>query len=322
LVKYVDYMRIRFYISALFLFGVISYAQAQEGQAERHFLEGRWKLAVKEYEDAVRANPTAGALNRLGQAHFYAGDYEAAERAFREALGIEENPESMIYLAMVEAATDKGKMGALTALAEKYGESALLLRAAGVALLKHNDREGALGNLLSSAVKDPRDYMTHFYIGLIHERGHRYDEAIEAYKRSIELNPVFAQAINNLGYSYKERRYYTYAIEKYEEAISIDPENAGFHYNLGNALSHKGMAGEALDSYRRAVELDPGFAKAHYNLGRSYIGLGLLEDGIRELRLYIKHWDRALVEAGAPTPEAVREEIRLLDDMVRERKGR
>lgn len=313
-------MRIRFLVPVLLIFGISSFARAQTGLAEKYFLEGRWGKAIEEYGEANRESPSVKALNRLGEAYFYAGDLRASERSFRRALEMEDNAESRIFLAMVEAVNDKDRIGDLAGLSEEYGESAFLLRAVGVALLKHGDRDGAMGNFLSAAVKDPEDYMTHFYIGLVLERRHLYDGAIKAYKRSVELNPAFAQAINNLGYCYKERRYYTYAIEKYEEAIAIEPDNAGYHYNLGNALTHKGRVREALDAYRRAVELDPAFAKAHYNLGRSYIGLDMLEEGVKELRLYLKHWDKSLTGTDAPSPGAVKSEIELLEGIIEERK--
>jgi tetratricopeptide (TPR) repeat protein len=303
-------------VLVLSLFGI---GPNQEYPAEKYFMEGKWKMAIKEYRALAESDSSVETLNRLGEAYFYGNDFRAAEKTFKKSLDLEESAEARILLRMVRAVRNKGRLDDLKDLKKEYGENALLLRSVGVALLHHNKPHEAMPYLRRAKAKDPGDYMTHFYIGLIHERMHQYDACMPAYRESISLNPRFAQAVNNLGYCYKERRYYTYAIEQYEKAIAIEPDNANFHYNLGNAQAHKEMIEEALQSYKRAVELDPEFAKAHYNLGRSYIGLDMLENGIMELKLYLKYFDKSVLAAGAPPRSVVKDEIKLLEEMVEEK---
>ncbi len=316
LVKYSTTMRISVLVSALLFYVFVSPGSAELSQAEQYYLEGKWAKAVQEYRAVIDEDPTVKTLNRLGEAYYFSGDLRAAENAFERAMALKENPESAILIAMVHAVRDKRKISDLKSLLGTYGESALLFKALGAAHLKHKDHSGAMGYLLLSIEKDPGDYMAHFYIGLIRERKHRYAAAIEAYKKSLEINPVFAQAANNAGYCYKERRYYTYAIEMYEKAIAMEPDNASFHYNLGNALTHKHQIKEALDEYKRAVELAPDFAKAHYNLGRSYIGLDMHGEGIESLQLYLKYWDKSLSGSDAPSRDVVKDEIAVLRDII------
>jgi superkiller protein 3 len=290
--------------------------------ADEYFIEGKWKKAIPEYKALIKAYPTVERINRLGEAYFFGNDFRAAEKTFKESLDLEETAEARILLQMVRAVRNKGKLDDLKDLEKEYGQTTLLLRSIGAAMLHHKRHDEAMAYFQHAKAKDPNDYMTHFYIGLIRERKHRYDDCIPAYKEAIRLNPRFAQAVNNLGYCYKERHYYTYAIQQYEEAVAIEPDNANFHYNLGNAQTHKKMIKEALRSYKRAVELDPKFAKAHYNLGRSYIGLDMLEKGLKELKLYLKYFDKSILAAGAPPPSIVRGEIRLLKEMIEEKKAR
>lgn len=317
LVKYSTTMRISVLVSALLFYVFVSPGSAELSRAKQYYLEGKWAKAVQEYRIVVDEEPTVQTLNRFGEAYYFSGDLRAAENAFKRAMALKENPESAILIAMVHAVRDKRKISELEGLSDTYGESALFFKALGAAHLKHKDHSGAMGYLLLSIEKDPGDYMAHFYIGLIRERKHRYDSAIEAYKKSLEINPIFAQAVNNVGYCYKERRYYTYAIEMYEKAIAMEPDNANFHYNLGNALTHKKRIEEALDEYTRAVELAPDFAKAHYNLGRSYIGLDMHEEGVKSLQLYLKYWDKSLSGSDAPPRSVVKDEIAGLKDIIK-----
>jgi superkiller protein 3 len=301
----------------------IAFSPAFAGQgnlADEYFLEGKWKKAITEYKSLIEGYPTAERINRLGEAYFYGNDFGAAEKTFKKSLDLEDNAEARILLQMVLAVRDKGKLDDLKDLGKEYGKTALVLKSIGAAMLHHKKHDDALVYFQHAKAKDSGDYMTHFYIGLIHERKHRYDDCMPAYKESIRLNPRFAQAVNNLGYCYKERHYYTYAIQQYEEAVALEPDNANFHYNLGNAQAHKEMTMKALQSYKRAVELDPKFAKAHYNLGRSYIGIGMLEMGIKEFKLYLKYFDKSVLAAGAPPRVVVRDEIRLLKDIIEEKK--
>jgi|GEM_PF-1045350 len=294
---------------------------AQDDLAGKYFTEGHWKKAVQEYKALSDEQPTVFNLNRLGLSNFYANNFVESQKAFERALKVQDNEESEILLAMVKVVRNREKLADLLALSDKYGDSALLMRSVGAALLHHKEHDEALRYLKMAEALDPNDYMTKFYIGLVHERKFDYDACMEDYKQSIELNPRFAQAVNNLGYCYKERHYYTYAIIEYKAAIAISPDNAYFHYNLGNAQTHKGLIPEALQQYKRATELDPTFAKAHYNLGRSYIALDRLEDGIAQLKLYLKHYDKSLIGTDAPPPSSVRQEIKFLREEIRDRKN-
>jgi COMPASS component SWD3 len=57
------------------------------------------------------------------------------------------------------------------------------------------------------------------------------------------------------------------AIDAYRKAIELNPNYAGAHYNLGNALRDQEKPDEAIDAYKKAIELNPNYAEAHCNLG-------------------------------------------------------
>jgi tetratricopeptide (TPR) repeat protein len=80
----------------------------------------------------------------------------------------------------------------------------------------------------------------------------------------------FAQSYYRLGVIYEKKGSMTDAMESYRKALDLDPELTAAHLNAGILLSRVGRYGEAKAELMRTVELDPGYAKAYYNLGLVY----------------------------------------------------
>ncbi|MDP2167622.1 MAG: tetratricopeptide repeat protein [Thermodesulfovibrionales bacterium] len=294
-----------------------AYASAVNAPSETpefYLLQGKWQLAIEGYKDI--AEPTVHDLLMLADAYFYSGNYDLARLTWKTALKKEDNADSKISLAMLDAIKKKRHIKKLEAMLRDLSDNARLWRATGIAHMKNGLDDRAIYYFQVAAEKNPGDYMSYFYIGNIYENHFLFGEAAEAYKKSIGINPNYAQALNNLGYSHKERHFWTYAIEMYRRAVEIMPENASFLYNLGNAYNHKEMRQEAFECYQKAVQLEPEFAKAHYNLGKAYIRKGIYRQGLEELKLYVKFWNSSISPADAPPPEEVENEIHDLEELL------
>jgi len=59
------------------------------------------------------------------------------------------------------------------------------------------------------------------------------------------------------------------AIECYKKAIEINPNIAEFYSNLGISLGDYGRNMEAIECHRKAIEINPNIAKGFFNLGNS-----------------------------------------------------
>jgi len=111
-------------------------------------------------------------------------------------------------------------------------------------------------------------------------------EAEEAYRRSLQLDPDFAEALVNLGRMLQAQGRVHEAEDLYRRARTAQPDLAVAAFNLGTVLDEQRRAREAIDAYQVAIELDPDFADAHHNLAGLYEQAGNAVAAFRHLRRY------------------------------------
>jgi tetratricopeptide (TPR) repeat protein len=94
----------------------------------------------------------------------------------------------------------------------------------------------------------------------------RISEAMDHFRKAIEINPDYAEVQINLGTALAEQNQAAEAIGHYERALEIKPGNGKAHYNLANILATQGRFDEAIRHYGQAVALMPDFIHARYQL--------------------------------------------------------
>jgi tetratricopeptide (TPR) repeat protein len=112
------------------------------------------------------------------------------------------------------------------------------------------------------------------------------DEASDAYRAALELEPEFADAHVNLGRLLHEVGDVYAALVHYRAALSLRPGDATAAFNVGVALEDLGATVDAIAAYRRALECDARNPDAHYNLARLLEQDGKPDLAVRHLLLY------------------------------------
>jgi tetratricopeptide (TPR) repeat protein len=104
-----------------------------------------------------------------------------------------------------------------------------------------------------------------------------YADAIDAYKKTIKIDPNdtttyknLVIAYNNMGVDYYNQEMYIDAINAYQRAIQLDKNNTSIYDNLGLVYYTIGKHEEAIYAYKKAIQLDPNNIKAYDNLGTVY----------------------------------------------------
>ena len=103
--------------------------------------------------------------------------------------------------------------------------------------------------------------------GVLKETGY-VEEAIDAFKKSLLINPQDAIAHSNLGISLKDLGEFEEAEKILRNAISLNYNYAPAHNNLASTLKELGKYKEAEKFLRKAIALKPDLVEAYINLGK------------------------------------------------------
>jgi tetratricopeptide (TPR) repeat protein len=112
------------------------------------------------------------------------------------------------------------------------------------------------------------------------------DDARDAYRRALEINPHHADAHVNLARLLQEMGRAADAAVHCRLALASDPLHATAAYNLGIALEDLGHMDQAIAAYEQAIGADPQLADAYFNLGCLYEKQGKKAAALRNLAQY------------------------------------
>jgi tetratricopeptide (TPR) repeat protein len=135
---------------------------------------------------------------------------------------------------------------------------------------------------------EPDNANTHYNLGVAYGKLGMYKEAIEAYKQAIRIKPDYAEAHHNLGVAYAGSGMYKEAIEAYKQALRINPDNAKTNFLLGFFYRQSGMYKESIEALKQAIRIEPDYAKAHYELGASYSKSDMNREAIEAFKQVIR----------------------------------
>ena len=93
--------------------------------------------------------------------------------------------------------------------------------------------------------------------GDIHLAKIKYNLAILAYQKALELDPQNLHILNNLGNAYSGQGKYDLAISSYQKALKLDPQNVYALNNLGALYYIQEKYNLAISMYKKALKLNP-----------------------------------------------------------------
>ena len=98
----------------------------------------------------------------------------------------------------------------------------------------------------------------------------KFEEAVRAYKKSIDQNPMAPVAHYNLGIAYKNLRQLDKAAVVLEKAVELAPSNLDIRLTLGNIYNMQERWKDAIGQLNIVVHRQRNDAQAHGNLGWAY----------------------------------------------------
>jgi Flp pilus assembly protein TadD len=101
----------------------------------------------------------------------------------------------------------------------------------------------------------------------LHEAGRR-EEAVAAYRKALTINTEDAWSMNNLALVLIDEEKFDEALSASARAVELRDDVAVFYNNLGISLERTGHFRAAEDAYRSATNIDEAYEKASVNLVR------------------------------------------------------
>ena len=163
---------------------------------------------------------------------------------------------------------------------------------------------------LQTAIKlDPHNPSAYQMLGVAHFRRNQYPEAIQALRRSTELNPKISpdypyHPYYDLGMAYLKQSKFDDAITCFQQAIELDPDQIRAYYSLGNAYIRQGSVQKGAELIRKyqslkpymnlvsqleiALQQNPDNPERWHQLGRLHVQYGRFEKAITPLEQSIK----------------------------------
>jgi tetratricopeptide (TPR) repeat protein len=134
-------------------------------------------------------------------------------------------------------------------------DSALALEAMGFYYFRRDERDQAREWFTKAVVLDSESFLCHFYLAqLLADQGNAgMDQAKEALRRTIELNPKFAPAYAELGRLFVATGVRLESVRGMAfKAVELEPDNAWYWVNLGRILLSMDQPGDAAAAADRA----------------------------------------------------------------------
>lgn len=187
--------------------------------------------AIEYYQKAIKNNPdkewTAIVCQALGAIYYQVKEnYEAAIASFQAGI-ILDSQNSEIFLSL------------------------------GDVYMAENDLDKAIRAYCDSIRINGDDYRAYSKAGLALWEKDYLEEAVVAYHRSIDLNPEYDIAHNNLGVIYLDGiGTPEEALKYFQSAIEINPNYTLAYFNAGRAVQSMGDFNEAADYYQMAMDLN------------------------------------------------------------------
>jgi len=145
---------------------------------------------------------------------------------------------------------------------------------------------------LTRALKwNPKDAESWYYLGRAKYNLNRFAEAIEAFRKCLDLRPEDAKAYDNLGLAYQGLGRGEEAVAAYKKAIELGEgaatKSPDPYLNLGGYLLEQNRAGDALPYLETARAISPQESRGHEKLGKAYTELNRLPEAKTELEIAV-----------------------------------
>jgi tetratricopeptide (TPR) repeat protein len=266
------------------------------------------KKAIESFRAAIRLNlRDMNALLYLGKSQLQAHDYSGAAETLEKLAKLKpDDPEVLYNLGVAHLKLMLGDVSRLSRVAPDSYQLWLLLAQEAEA---RGDNQSAIRDLQHALLVNSKGVGIHYALGSLFAKDGEDKEAIQEFKKELEINSNDALALWKLG-ELTLRTDPPQALEYLRRSVSLSPDLPQAVLAYGRALARLGETERAVQQFQRVVQLAPEEDSVYYHLFRAYRLLGRNEDAKVEMARF--------EELAKKKSERTREQARQLIELTRE----
>ncbi len=200
------------------------------------------------YRSAADIRNLSDFHRKMGDEFIGKTEWQAAEKAYREALDIDKNNIQAAY-GLVKAQVFQPITG------QKYYSPEVV-----------NTRLNYLVDFF------PNDYLLSYLRANYYVDKRNLDEARKWFEKSMQQNPQYSWNYVALGFLLQQEGNFDEAANNFKKALQLDAENYIANGNLGYTYLYEGKFDEALKYLQRGSDISPNFAN-YYGVADAYLYL-------------------------------------------------
>mgnify|MGYP001026425448 CR=1 FL=1 len=149
-------------------------------------------------------------------------------------------------------------------LKEDFSLFKVILRA------KCRDPQEAEGLFRLDLERNRDSYLPYFGLGIVYKEKRDYAQAIQHFKKAMEMGPLSAPILSSLGETYQLIGQDEEAISILEKAVALDHQNRSLLFTLAISYQNIESYDKAIALFEKLSYLKPVNNEVYYNLGVSY----------------------------------------------------
>jgi tetratricopeptide (TPR) repeat protein/predicted Ser/Thr protein kinase len=271
------------------------------------FFDNDWAGAISNLEAAIDLDPAfAAAQSQIAPFYIYANEGQKAEGVYTALMNnLYKLPERLQLAAKsgyYELKGDPAKRLAVVKMwTELYPDDILAHLVLGRLLAMRNQPEEAIEAYKRILELDPKQANLLHDIGDLHRQRGEFVEAESYYNRYAEQHPRDIRSFRALGDFYFDIGDYDRAGASYEKCLVLEPNDFEVQNRLATIRSRLGLHEEALEVHRRAL----GYAKSPGDSSTVFSDMSDVYETQGRIKEAIQHHERAIAIQERTGPEAI-----------------
>jgi tetratricopeptide (TPR) repeat protein len=154
-------------------------------------------------------------------------------------------------------------------------------------LFQEGKYEDALAAYQKAAAQAPKDAVIQYNIGVTLMAMDRVDEAIDAFKKTIEVQPENIHALKGLGQIYGQMKMFEESVKFYSLAAKISSDDPEVFYNLGVGQMNLGNQDAAREAFQKSIACDESYADSYYQLGLIFLNQSKMDEALAAFEKFL-----------------------------------